>query len=291
MMSATASPSKPSKAADHAPSRLPSLSSIRVAGGTRIEIIKQAGHNVVASVSERDGYKVRFPRFRDTPEGIFINTGGGVVSGDTVQHNISVAADASAVFSTQSAERIYRARGQETTRLKIELSLSERSELSWLPQETILFNNVRLRRTIKADMPISAKLLLSEICVFGRSAMGETVTNGSYHDRWRIKRDSRLLFADDIRLEGQVSETLAQRAVAQGATATATILYVANDAADKLPATRAILSELDFEAAASSWNGFLLVRAFASSTERIRAMIATISPMLSGRALPRVWWT
>ena len=91
--------------------------------------------------------------------------------------------------------------------------------LAWLPQETILFDQVRLRRTIDVDLASDAHLLLAEAIVFGRSAMGETVLQGSFSDRWRVRVGGTLVFAETMRLDGEIAQRLAQRAVASAGVA------------------------------------------------------------------------
>ena len=46
--------------------------------------------------------------------------------------------------------------------------------------------------------------------------MGEAVRTGAFRDRWRVRRDGRLIFAEDVRLEGGIGATLARKAVAGG---------------------------------------------------------------------------
>ena len=46
------------------------------------------------------------------------------------------------------------------------------------------------------------ELLFAETVVFGRAAMGETVRDGRFTDRWRVRRDGRLIFAENFRLDG-----------------------------------------------------------------------------------------
>src|SRR5205085_1142159 len=78
-------------------------------------------------------------------------------------------------------------------------SVAPGAELAWLPQETILFDRARLRRTIDVALAGDARLLLLEAVVFGRSGMGETVAEGLFADRWRIRRDGALIYAESIR--------------------------------------------------------------------------------------------
>ena len=59
--------------------------------------------------------------------------------------------------------------------------------------------------TWTSSMADDARLTLVESVVFGRLAMGEEVSDGAFRDRWRIRRGGRLVFAEDVRLEGPIA--------------------------------------------------------------------------------------
>ena len=84
------------------------------------------------------------------------------------------------------------------------------SHLAWLPQETILFDRARVSRRIDIDLAESASLLLCEIVVFGRAAMGERMLQGEFVDRWRLRRGGRLVFAETVRLDGDIGDKAGQ---------------------------------------------------------------------------------
>src|SRR5690606_13277635 len=94
--------------------------------------------------------------------------------------------------------------------------LAERTRLDWLPQETILFDGGRLSRRFEAEVAEGAELLVVEALVLGREAMGETVKSGLFRDRWRIRQNGRLLFADDLRLGGDIAVVAAEKAALGG---------------------------------------------------------------------------
>jgi urease accessory protein len=267
------------------------LDGVRVAGGVSIRIENRHGRSAVADVLERDGYKVRFPRGAQNPEAVIINTGGGLVGGDHVRQHVTVGQGARATVTTQSSERVYRALGDSETIVDVRLALGEGATLNWLPQETILFDKSRLRRSIEIDMAASAQVLVAETIVFGRTAMGETVRDGLLCDRWRVRVAGRLVFAENVLLDGEIAATLAKTAVAGGAHVVSTLLAVRDDAEDLLEPIRAALDGADCEAGATAWSKRLIVRALGRSSEGLRRMVGRVIPILSGGALPRVWQT
>ena len=61
--------------------------------------------------------------------------------------------------------------------------------------------------------------------------MGERMQHGEFVDRWRLRRGGKLVFAETVRLEGDIGEKLARPAVAKGGVAIGTALIVPGDEA------------------------------------------------------------
>ena len=61
--------------------------------------------------------------------------------------------------------------------------------------------------------------------------MGEKMLHGEFVDRWRLRRGGRLVFAETVRLDGDIGEKLARPAVANGGVAIGTALIVPGDEA------------------------------------------------------------
>lgn len=239
----------------------------------------------MSDLSESGGFRVKFPK-GPACEAVVVNTAGGMTGGDALDIKIALAPGADAAVATQSAEKIYRSDGAETV-VAADLRLGAGARLTWAPQETILFNGARLRRSLAVDMAGDAALLAAEIMVYGRAAMGETLTDAALADRWRVRRDGRLIFADDVRLSGDVAAALARPAVGNGAAAAATLLHVAPDAADRLEALRASSSPCEW--GAGTWNGMLCARFVGADAAAVRAGVVAALTLLGGRPPPRVW--
>lgn len=236
-----------------------------------------------ARIYEDGALRVRFPN-DDHLQAIVVNTAGGVAGGDRIAFDIAVEAGAALTLTTAAAEKAYRSLGDDAA-LDVTLRVANGGALGWLPQETILFNEARLTRTIEADLTGDGRLLLAEAVVFGRTAMGETVEQGRLFDRWRVRRDGRLIFADTLRLDDEVAEQLGRRAIAAGGCAVATLLVTPGDET-QVAAIRA----LDFsgEVGISSWNGVTLARMVARDGEALRHDLKLVVTCVAG-ALPRIW--
>ena len=260
----------------------------RAAGEIRAAFDAHGSRTRVAKLYETGGLRLRFPKSTDICEGVIVNTAGGIVGGDSARLAFEANAGAHVALTTQSAEKIYRSDGAEAL-MDVSLMLRDGAMLDWLPQEAILFDQAFFSRTLRVDMAANARLMLCESVVFGRLAMGEQCHMGAFRDRWRIFRDGRLIFADDVRLDLAPAALLDRPAIGAGARALASLLFVAPDAESRLDDCRAALAEVDCDAGASAMNGFLVVRMASLSPEILRGAILRLFSRLLGRALPRVW--
>jgi urease accessory protein len=265
-----------------------SFAANRAQGAVRFGVRLQDGVTRRGDLHESGSLRVRFP----SPEeqglsGVFVNTAGGIAGGDRFDISIHAGEGARLTLTTAAAEKVYRAPGS-AAQLTIALKAEAGAHLSWLPQETILFDRARIQRRIDIDFAETASLLLCEIVVFGRTAMGETMRHGEFVDRWRLRRAGRLVFAETIRLDGDIGARLARPAVANGGVAIGTALIVPGD--DTIvERIREASESFAGEVGISCWNGFAMARFCAQDAARLRADMMTVLGRASSAALPRLW--
>jgi urease accessory protein len=254
----------------------------------RIALTVHAADGVTrrARVREQGSLRVRCPNAPGNElEAVIVNTAGGMAGGDRFALDIKVEEQARLVVTTAAAEKVYRTLGPEAT-VEVKLSVAAGGTLAWLPQEAILFDRARLRRSIEVELADDAQLLLAEAVVFGRSGMGEAVNGGALFDRWRVRRDGRLIHAEAVRLDGAIAAKLAQGAIAKGHVAIATVLATRGDDAT-VAAVRA-LENVRGEVGASAWNEFAVVRLCAADGAALRHDLLLVLSAIRG-ALPRLW--
>jgi urease accessory protein len=254
----------------------------------RFDVRQAEGMTRRGQLHESGSLRVRFP----SPEAeglsaVFVNTAGGVAGGDRFDIDITAGEGTRLAVTTAAAEKIYRAAGP-AARIDIALKAAAGAHLAWLPQETILFDRARMLRSIDIDLAASASLLLCEIVVFGRSAMGERMLQGEFVDRWRVRRGGRLVFAETIRLDGDIGAKLARPAIAKGGVAIGTALIVPGDEA-LVERIRELANSFGGEVGISAWNGFAMARFCAQDAARLRADMMAVLGRASGAALPRLW--
>ena len=169
-----------------------------------------------------------------------------------------------------------------------------------MPQETIAFDGSRLKRRTRIDTAPGSTLLAGEILVFGRIAHGETFTNGLLHDGWRVFRDGTLVWADALHLEGDIATTIAAPVTFGGATASATLLYIADDASARIAMVRELIDSIPVDEcrmAASCIGPTLIVRFLGPDAAALRQGYSRLWALVRSEilgfpvALPRVWET
>jgi urease accessory protein len=242
-----------------------------------------------ARLYETGGLRWRFPRSTDVCEAVLVNTGGGVAGGDSYRVALTLGPDAAVEATTTAAEKIYRSDGPPA-RIATALELGPGARLRWLPQETLVFDGARLERTLSIDIAASCELLAVETLVFGRLAMGETCIDARLRDGWRLRRDGRLVYADETRLD-HAGATLDRLGCGAGARAVATIVAAAPDIEARLPDARAALAEAGdaVEAGVSAFDGIIVARLVSASPVRLRKAAIDAIVGLSGRKPPRLW--
>jgi urease accessory protein len=261
----------------------------RAEGRIGLAVEQLGGRTILRRKAEAGSARVRLPRVPGPGlEAVLINTAGGLAEGDRMTIAVEAGPGADLLVTTAAAEKVYKSEG-DTTALDVTLRLGASARLDWLPQETIMFDRARLARRLDVEMASDASLLLFEATVFGRVAHEERVETGFFEDRWRIRRDGTLVYADTFRLSGALATRLGRPTVAAGARAIATLLYIAPDAATRVDEARALLDGARSECGAGAWNGCLALRFLASDIETLRRDAARAIAGLGGRALPRVW--
>jgi len=254
-------------------------------GATRIDRLHQAGNA-----------KIRVPKtYGAALEAVLINTSGGITGGDTLDWTLHAGPGTRSVVTTQACERIYKSTG-DTGRQTTTATVDSGASLFWLPQETILFDGGRLHRELQVDLAPDARFVGLEGLVFGREAMGETVARGFFHDRWRIRRDGRLVHADDLRFDLSDAGEIAAAASLGPNRVVATLVAILPDDAESLDLTvgqcRLLLAGTTggVSRIGAGADAKVIVRLAAPSSYVLRRqLLPVIALFLGDNAMPKVW--
>jgi urease accessory protein len=277
----------------HIPTAADTVPLQRAQGAGRIQVRRAEGATRLARLYQDGCAKIRLPvdHAARSLEAVLINTSGGLTGGDRMSWQVDALEGAALTIATQACEKVYRARpgahGDGEARVAVTLSAEAKARIDWLPQETILFDGAALARTLDADLAAGASLLAVEAVILGRTAMNETVRAGEFRDRWRVRREGRLVFADDLRFAGEIDRLTARAPMLAGARAFASLLLVADDAEAFLGPLRTAIGDAG---GASAFDGKLFCRIAAPDGITLRrALLPAIAALRDGGPAPRVW--
>ncbi|MBM3478216.1 MAG: urease accessory protein UreD [Alphaproteobacteria bacterium] len=269
---------------------------VRVDGGARVTLRDDAGTTRLVELWHHDPMRVLLPEPVDDeiPHVVLLNTAGGLVGGDSLRTAIGLGDRARALVTGQAAEKVYRSDGPDVA-IRTSLSAGRDAWLEWMPQETILFEASRLDRGLAIDLAAGARCLAGETLVFGRRARGETIAGAWLRDRWEIRREGRLAWADAFALRPDEPGALDAPFALDGAAAMATLAYCGADAPARLEGLREALAGHGAGIAASCLGEILLVRGLSRDAQALRRAVAEAWRFLRAAGgslparLPRLW--
>lgn len=259
----------------------------RSRGAARIAVGLRGGRPSVRQLHQSGSAKVFLPR-PGTDGAIFLNTSGGLTGGDQLGYALDLMPGLRFCATTQTAERAYASQGPEAC-VDVRLQVGAGSHLDWLPQETLLYEHSAIRRETRVDLGDGASVLLCEMIVLGRHAMGENPVDLRLHDRRMVYRGERCVWADSLAIN---AEALARRdgsAVMAQARCHAVVALIGRGAEDAAGPLRPHLMAEGCDAALSGWNGRLILRLTSRDSWPMKRQLARILTQLRDRPLPRAW--
>jgi urease accessory protein len=261
----------------------------RAHGTARISFDRSRGRIRLADLAQSGSAKVMLPRSAsDCPEAVFLNTAGGLTSGDRLQFGLDLGTDTRVTATTQTAERGYKCLNGPA-HLTINATLGTGAHLDWLPQETILFENCHLIRDTHIALAHGASCVMSEIVVLGRRAMGESPTRARLFDRRMVTLGGRPLWADALRLDANVLADAGQAAILDGNFAFAVLAFLGAGAESAAAPLSNLPPTSGVQTAVSGWNGRCIARAMAPDLWILKQWLGRAIAQLTARPLPRVW--
>jgi urease accessory protein len=103
---------------------------------------------------------------------LLVNPSGGLVGGDLLFVRATLGPQAHVLFSTPSANRIYRSLHKPSSQI-IEITVQRGGSLEWIPDTTIPFRGSRFRQKLHVILEEGATVLLWDAMASGRIARGE----------------------------------------------------------------------------------------------------------------------
>ncbi|ASJ72501.1 urease accessory protein UreD [Granulosicoccus antarcticus] len=256
----------------------------------------QYGLPAIAALDQQGSARIRFPKTTGCAlQAVLLNTAGGLTGGDVINWSGTAGSGSRLSISTAACEKLYRTHGPEASQ-HTQLVIENGARLDWLPQETIIFNDAALKRTLDVELATDSTALLVESLVLGRHAMRESITRLQLHDRWRIHRDGKLLHAEELRLDIQGPTDARKNSMLHHYGAISTVVLVSPDSAESLHIMADAIRELApsdkqiLTAASSVMNHRLVIRVLSDSSQSLRKfLIPCIERLSDSMPIPQVW--
>ena len=246
-----------------------------------------SGQSKIKSLFQQGSTRVLFPRRAKGLECIMINTSGGLTGGDKLSNSIICEGHSHLTISTQGCERIYKSGDGTAAMVENIVTVKNSSRVYWLPQETIIFDQGRIKRHLKVELSSEAEALIVEPVIFGRLAMGETSISGHFEDKIEIHVDGKIAYLDKTRLTGEISKTLKRPAVSNGSTATAILIFKSETAKSFLNFVR---EQVNAQSGVSLINtNFMVARFVAPTGYELRKMLVPVINKITDENLPKTW--
>lgn len=261
----------------------------RARGHAFLSVALSRGASRMVDLAQSGSARVMLPHLPGPqPEAVFLNTSGGLTSGDVLDFGMSVAEGARLTATTQTAERAYLATSG-SARLSVRTDVGTAGYLEWLPQETILFQGADLARETWIELARDAQCLVLETVVLGRRAMGEVVTRARLRDRRTVTVLGRPFHVEATALTSEALPHADCPALLGPAFAWSSLALYGPGAESAGDALRSIPAPDGVTFAVSGWNGRTLFRATATDLWPLKLHLARVIAHLTCRPLPRVW--
>jgi urease accessory protein len=110
---------------------------------------------------------------------VLVHPPGGIVGGDRLDVELSLAPHSHAVIGTPGATRFYRSEGLVATQ-QVQADLASGARLEWLPQETIAHSGCIAENIFGFTLASGAEMLGWDLLALGLPTAGERFTAGQY---------------------------------------------------------------------------------------------------------------
>lgn len=267
--------------------------------GLNLGFVRQCERTVLARLSHRGPLRIQRPFLPEgpgCPHVYILHPPGGLVSGDSLRLDVQLDQGASALLTTPSSGKFYRARENGTLQIQHQrFELAENASLEFLPQDTIAFEGCNARLVTEVRAAASSRFCIADLLCLGRPAAAEAFERGRVEQRLDVWRDGRPVYVERNRFTGG-SELLKARWGLGGSLVAGTWLATLTLERDELDALREAFDDCP-HIAFTQRHGLLIARYMGQDAEHARHTFVRLwqrlRPRINGREaiVPRIWNT
>ena len=247
-------------------------------------------NNNLQKLYQKGSLKALMPDFHEnTQQLMLLNTAGGITSGDDYNYHFQIN-NSDLCISTQAAEKIYSGFGMPAS-IKIDLNLTNNSNLFWLPKELILFNNCNLKRKINFNLSKNSNLFVCESIVFGRTSMKEIFEKGYFSDIWSIHLEDKLIHTEAINTDFFYRNVLNNASTFNKNCVVSTIFITGDKFLNKVDTlSKTMTNNKNTTSDYSFWDKKLVIRLLSKDNYNLKfAINKIISYFFDETKTPKIW--
>jgi urease accessory protein len=124
---------------------------------------------------------------------------GGVVGGDRLCLEVTLAAESQALITTPAAGKFYRSAGPAAVQIN-RLEIGAHAVLEWLPQETIIYSGAVAEMRTMVRLAERARFIGWEMICLGLPACAQPFAKGCIHQQLEIWREDKPLLIEPLRI-------------------------------------------------------------------------------------------
>lgn len=117
---------------------------------------------------------------------VMVHPPGGLVGGDTLDIQLSVAAGAHGLVTTPGATRFYRSTGDSASQ-QVHARVEDGARLEWLPLEALAYPQCLAHNQAVFDLAPGAELIGWDVTALGLPAAGQTFSQGRFSQHLEIQ--------------------------------------------------------------------------------------------------------
>ena len=144
--------------------------------------------------------KALYPEGPSPCHAIIVHPPGGIAGGDRLEVIVKSRLQSHGLVTNPSATKWYGTDSVVPASQLIDIELDGKFE--WLPQETIVFDQARVRSDIHVHASAHGAMIGWDHLIFGRHASGETFATGHFNQTLRIEIDGAEVWRDKLVLQG-----------------------------------------------------------------------------------------